>query len=171
EAPTMLIHSTAVIHSGACVGSNVRVGPYCIIGDEVEIEGDTELIAQVYMEGPLRVGAGNRFFPSSSIALIPPDKKFQGERAATIIGAGNTFREFVTVHRGTKGGGGVTRIGNDNWIMAYAHIAHDCIVGSHTVLANGTTLAGHVTIDDYATVGAFTGIHQFCRIGKPSSIA
>ena len=170
EPAIMLIHPTAVIHSGARLGANVRVGPYCIVGDEVEIEGDTELIAQVYMEGPLRVGPGNRFFPYSSIGVVSQDKKFRGERTETTIGAGNTFREFVTVHRGTNGGGGVTRIGDDNWVMAYAHIAHDCIVGSHTVLANGTTLAGHVTIDDHATVGAFTGIHQFCRIGRHSII-
>jgi UDP-N-acetylglucosamine acyltransferase len=166
EAATMLVHPTAVIHPGARLGPSVRVGPYCIVGDEVEIEGDTELIAQVYMEGPLRIGPGNKFFPYSSVGVISQDKKFRGERTDTIIGKGNTFREFVTVHRGTAGGGGVTRVGDDNWIMAYAHIAHDCIIGSHTVLANGTTLAGHVTIEDYATVGAFTGIHQFCRIGR-----
>ena len=169
-AVATMIHPTAVIHSGARLGPNVRVGPYCIIGDEVVIEDDTELIAQVYMDGPLTVGPANRFFPYSSIGVIPQDKKFRGERTETIIGKGNTFREFVTVHRGTAGGGGLTRIGDDNWIMAYAHIAHDCIVGSHTVLANGTTLAGHVVIEDYATVGAFSGIHQFCRLGRHSIV-
>jgi UDP-N-acetylglucosamine acyltransferase len=161
-----LVHPTAVIHPGAKLDAGVRVGPYCVIGDEVVIEGDTELIAQVYMDGPLRIGPGNKFFPYGSIGVISQDKKFHGERTETVIGKGNTFREFVTVHRGTAGGGGVTRIGDDNWIMAYAHIAHDCIVGSHTVLANGVTLAGHVTIEDNATVGAFTGIHQFCRVGR-----
>lgn len=165
-----LIHPTAVIHPGARLGPNVRVGPYCIIGDEVIIEDSTELIAQVYMDGPLRIGPDNRFFPYSSIGVISQDKKFHGERTETIIGRGNTFREFVTVHRGTAGGGGLTRIQDDNWIMAYAHIAHDCIVGSHTVLANGTTLAGHVLIEDYATVGAFSGIHQYCRVGRHAII-
>ncbi|OFW00368.1 MAG: acyl-[acyl-carrier-protein]--UDP-N-acetylglucosamine O-acyltransferase [Acidobacteria bacterium RIFCSPLOWO2_02_FULL_60_20] len=169
-AVATMIHPTAVIHSGARLGPNVRVGPYCIIGDEVVIEDDTELIAQVYVDGPLTVGPANRFFPYSSIGVIPQDKKFRGERTETIIGKGNTFREFVTVHRGTAGGGGLTRIGDDNWIMAYAHVAHDCIVGSHTVLANGTTLAGHVVIEDYATVGAFSGIHQYCRIGRHSIV-
>jgi UDP-N-acetylglucosamine acyltransferase len=165
-----LIHPTAVIHPGAKLASSVRVGPYCILGEEVVIEDGTELIAQVYMDGPLRVGPENRFFPYSSIGVISQDKKFHGERTETIIGKGNTFREFVTVHRGTEGGGALTRIGDDNWIMAYAHIAHDCIVGSHTVLANGVTLAGHVLIEDHATVGAFSGIHQFCRIGRHAII-
>jgi UDP-N-acetylglucosamine acyltransferase len=165
-----LIHPTAVIHSGARIGANARIGPYCVIGDEVAIGDDCELIAQVYMEGPLTVGRDNRFFPYSSIGVISQDKKFRGERAETVIGSGNTFREFVTVHRGTEGGGAVTRIGDDNWIMAYAHIAHDCIIGSHTVLANGATLAGHVRIEDYAVIGAFSGIHQFCRVGRHSIV-
>jgi UDP-N-acetylglucosamine acyltransferase len=170
KAVAAAIHPTAVIHPGAKLGPGVRVGPYCIIGDEVEIAGDSELIAHVYLDGPLRIGSGNRFFPYCSIGMISQDKKFRGERAETVIGNGNTFREFVTVHRGTAGGGGVTRVGDDNWIMAYAHIAHDCIVGSHTVLANGATLGGHVVIEDYATVGAFSGIHQFCRVGRHSII-
>ncbi|MGH9810264.1 MAG: acyl-ACP--UDP-N-acetylglucosamine O-acyltransferase, partial [Terriglobia bacterium] len=167
---TMLIHPTAVIHSGARLGPNVRVGPYCIVGDEVEIEGDTELIAQVYMEGPLRIGAGNRFFPYSSIGVVSQDKKFQGERTETIIGAGNTFREFVTVHRGTEGGGSLTRIGDDNWIMAYAHIAHDCHVGNDTIFGNMATLGGHVTVEDFANISAGSGVHQFCRVGRHAFI-
>lgn len=165
-----MIHPTAVIHPGARLGPGVRVGPYCVIGDEVEIDDDCDLMAHVYLEGPLRVGTGNTFFPYSSIGVIPQDKKFRGERTETVIGKGNTFREFVTVHRGTKGGGGVTRLGDANLIMAYAHIAHDCLVGNHTVLANGVTLAGHVQIEDYAVVGAFCGIHQFCRVGRHSII-
>lgn len=167
---TALLHPTAVIHPGAKVGADVRVGPYCIIGEEVEIEDGCELMAHIYMDGPLRVGSGNKFFPYSSIGVVPQDLKFQGERTETIIGDANTFREFVTVHRGTKGGGGITRIGNQNLIMAYAHIAHDCCLGDHTILANGTTLAGHVMIEDYAVIGAFSGIHQFCRIGCHSLI-
>jgi UDP-N-acetylglucosamine acyltransferase len=164
------IHPSAVIHAGARIGASARVGPYCIIGEEVEIEDDCELMAHIYMEGPLRVGPGNKFFPYSSIGVIPQDKKFHGERSETVIGKGNTFREFVTVHRGTEGGGGVTQVGDHNLVMAYSHIAHDCRIGNHTVLANGATLAGHVLIEDYAVVGAFCGIHQFCRIGRYSLV-
>ncbi len=162
------VHPSAVIHPGAKIGRDVRIGPYCVIGDEVSIEDRCELMAHVYMEGPLRVGPGNKFFPYCSIGAVPQDKKYRGERSETVIGAGNTIREFVTIHRGTAGGGSVTRIGDDNWIMAYVHIAHDCCIGNHTVLANGTTLAGHVIIEDYAVIGAFTGVHQFCRVGRHS---
>lgn len=165
-----LIHPTAVVHPGARLGPNVRVGPYCIIAEEVEIEDGCDLMAHIYLEGPLRVGPGNCFFPYSSIGVIPQDKKFHGERSETIIGRENTFREFVTIHRGTELGGGVTRIGDHNLIMAYAHIAHDCIIANHTVLANGATLAGHVVIEDYAVIGAFSGIHQFCRVGRHSLV-
>jgi len=167
---TAQLHPTAVIHPGARVGAQVRVGPYCIIGEEVEIEDGCDLMAHIYMDGPLKVGPGNRFFPYSSIGVVPQDLKFHGERTETIIGRDNTFREFVTVHRGTEGGGSLTRVGDHNLIMAYAHIAHDCRIGDHTILANGTTLAGHVTIDDYAVIGAFSGIHQFCRVGRHSLI-
>ena len=164
------VHPSAVIHPGAKLGANVRVGPYCILGEEVEIEDGCELMAHVYMDGPLRVGPGNRFFPYSSIGVVPQDLKFRGERTETVIGRENTFREFITVHRGTAGGGSLTRIGDGNLIMAYAHIAHDCRIGDHTVLANGTTLAGHVLIEDYAVIGAFSGIHQFCRVGRHSLV-
>lgn len=164
------VHPTAVVQPGARLGAGVRVGPYCILGEEVEIEDGCELMAHVYMEGPLRVGSGNRFFPYSSIGVVPQDLKFHGERTETIIGKENTFREFVTVHRGTGLGGSVTRIGDHNLIMAYAHIAHDCQVGNHTILANGTTLAGHVVIEDDAVIGAFSGVHQFCRVGRHSLV-
>ena len=166
----MLVHPSAVVHPGARLAASVRVGPYCVIGEEVEIEDGCDLMAHVYMDGPMRVGPGNRFFPYSSIGVIPQDLKFRGERSETIIGKENTFREFVTVHRGTEGGGGITRIGDQNLVMAYAHIAHDCHVGNHTILANGVTLAGHVLIEDYAVIGAFCGIHQFCRIGRHSIV-
>ncbi|MBI4460493.1 MAG: acyl-ACP--UDP-N-acetylglucosamine O-acyltransferase [Acidobacteria bacterium] len=169
-ASTAEIHPTAIVHAGARLGASVRVGPYCVVGDEVEIGEGCELMAHIYMEGPLRIGPGNKFFPYSSIGVIPQDLKYRGERSETVIGRENTFREFVTVHRGTEGGGGVTSIGDNNLIMAYAHIAHDCRVGSHTILANGTTLAGHVVIEDYAVVGAFCGIHQFCRVGRHSIV-
>ncbi len=165
-----ILHPTAVIHPGAKLGTEVRIGPYCIIGEEVEIEDGCDLMAHIYLDGPLRVGSGNKFFPYSSIGVVPQDLKFHGERSETHIGNENTFREFVTVHRGTEGGGGVTRIGSRNLIMAYAHIAHDCHIGDHTILANGMTLAGHVIIEDYAVIGAFSGIHQFCRVGRHSIV-
>ncbi len=167
---TALLHPTAVIHPGAKLGADVRVGPYCIIGEEVAIGDGCDLMAHIYMDGPLRVGSGNKFFPYSSIGVVPQDLKFHGERSETVIGDENTFREFVTVHRGTQGGGGLTRIGCRNLIMAYTHIAHDCRIEDNTILANGTTLAGHVLIEDYAVVGAFCGIHQFCRVGRHSLI-
>lgn len=167
---TALLHPTAVIHPGAKLGADVRVGPYCIIGEEVAIGDGCDLMAHIYMDGPLRVGSGNKFFPYSSIGVVPQDLKFHGERSETVIGDENTFREFVTVHRGTQGGCGLTRIGCRNLIMAYTHIAHDCRIGDNTILANGTTLAGHVLIEDYAVVGAFSGIHQFCRVGRHSLI-
>lgn len=167
---TALVHPSAVIHPGARLGANVRVGPCCIIGEEVEIEEGCELMAHIYIDGPLRMGPGNRFFPYSSIGVVPQDMKFRGERTETVIGKENTFREFVTVHRGTELGGGITRLGDHNLIMAYAHIAHDCQIGDHTILANGVTLAGHVVIEDYAVIGAFSGIHQFCRVGRYSLV-
>jgi UDP-N-acetylglucosamine acyltransferase len=163
-------HPTAVIHPGAKIGADVQIGPYCIVGEEVEIGDRCELMAHIYMDGPLRVGCGNKFFPYSSIGVIPQDLKFKGERTETIIGDENTFREFVTVHRGTALGGGITRLGSHNLIMAYTHVAHDCKIGDHAILANGTTLAGHVTIEDHAVIGAFTGIHQFCRVGRHSLV-
>jgi UDP-N-acetylglucosamine acyltransferase len=164
------VHPSAVIAAGAKLRAGVRVGPYCVIGDEVDIEDGCELMAHIYLEGPLRIGPGNKFFPYASLGVVPQDLKFHGERTETVIGEGNTFREFVTVHRGTEGGGGITRIGNGNLIMAYSHIAHDCIVGDNTILANGTTLAGHVIIEDFAVIGAFSGIHQFCRVGRHSLV-
>lgn len=167
---TELVHSTSLISPGAKLKAGVRVGPYCVVGDEVEIEDGCELMAHIFLEGPLRIGPGNKFFPYASIGVIPQDLKFHGERTETEIGEGNTFREFVTVHRGTEGGGGMTRIGNGNLIMAYSHVAHDCVIGDHAILANGTTLAGHVTIEDFAVIGAFSGIHQFCRVGRHSLV-
>jgi UDP-N-acetylglucosamine acyltransferase len=165
------VHPTAVIHPGARLGSEVRVGPYCVVGEEVEIEDGCELMAHIYMEGPLRIGPGNKFFPYSSVGVVPQDLKFRGERTETIIGERNTIREFVTIHRGTEGGGSITQIGNENLIMAYVHVAHDCRIGNNTILANGVTLAGHVVIEDYASIGAFCGIHQFSRIGQHCFVA
>ena len=163
-------HPTAVIHPQARLAADVIVGPYAVIAAEVEIGAGSEVGTHAVLEGPLRLGARNRIFPYAAVGLIPQDLKFRGERSEVIIGDENSIREFVTIHRGTAGGGGVTRIGNHNLIMAYAHIAHDCILGDAIILGNGVTLAGHVVIEDHAVVGAFCGIHQFCRIGRHSFI-
>lgn len=162
----MSIHPTAVLDPQARLAASARVGPYAVIGAEVEIGEQTEIGAHVVIEGPTRIGRGNRIFPFCSIGLIPQDLKFRGERSEVIIGDDNRIREFVSIHRGTEGGGAVTQLGNDNLVMAYAHIAHDCRIGDHCILGNGATLAGHVVIEDHAIVGAFVGVHQFCRIGR-----
>lgn len=162
----MSIHPTAVIDSQARLAGSVRVGSYAVIGPEVEIGEETEVGAHVVIEGPTRLGRRNRIFPFASIGLIPQDVKFGGERSEVIIGDDNRIREFVSIHRGTSGGGGVTKVGNDNLLMAYVHLAHDCQLGDHIILGNAATLAGHVVIEDHAIVGAFCGVHQFCRIGR-----
>ncbi len=166
----MSIHPTAIIDPQARLHSSVRVGPYAVIGPEVEIGEETEVGAHAIIEGPIRIGRRNRIFPHASVGLIPQDLKFKGERSEVIIGDDNRIREFVTLHRGTEGGGAVTRLGNDNLIMAYSHVAHDCQIGDHCILGNAATLAGHVVIEDWAIVGAFCGVHQFCRIGRHAFI-
>lgn len=166
----MPIHPTAIVHPQAQLDSTADIGPYCIIGAEVEIGPRSRLMANIYLEGPTTVGEDNVFYPYSVVGVASQDKKYQGERAATTIGNRNSIREFVTIHRGTAGGGGLTAIGNDNLLMAYTHVAHDVHIGSHTVLANATTCGGHVTIGDHAVIGASTGIHQFCRIGRHAII-
>jgi UDP-N-acetylglucosamine acyltransferase len=162
----MPVHPTAVIDPAARVSPAADVGPYCIIGPEVEIGAGTRLMANVYIEGPAWIGADNIFFPYSSIGVASQDLKYKGERAETRIGDRNRIREFVTIHRGTEGGGLVTSIGSDNLLMAYVHVAHDCHVGSHCILGNAVTFAGHVTVGDWAIIEAFSGVHQFCRIGR-----
>ncbi len=164
----MKAHPTAIIHPRAQIACTVTVGPYTVIGEGVELGDDCEVMSHVVLGGPTKIGKGNRVFPWASIGLEPQDMKYHGEPTRLEAGDGNIFREFVTVHRGTEGGGGVTRIGNHNLLMAYVHIAHDCILGDHVVMANGASLAGHVEIGDHAMVGAFCGIHQFCRIGAYS---
>jgi UDP-N-acetylglucosamine acyltransferase len=161
-----VIHPTAIVDARAKVAASAEIGPYCIIGEEVEIGVRTRLMAHVYVEGPTSIGEENIFFPYSSIGVASQDLKYKGERAETRIGNRNKIREFVTVHRGTAGGGLVTSIGSDNLLMAYTHIAHDCAIGDHVVLVNAVTLAGHVTIGDWAELSAFCGVHQFCRIGR-----
>lgn len=161
-----MIHPTAIISPKAKMGTNVYVGPFCRIGDCVTIGNDCRFESHVVVEGPTTIGEGNQFYPFGTIGLQPQDLKFNGEETFLTIGSHNVFREYVNVHRGTKGGGGHTRIGDHNFLMAYAHVGHDSRLGSHIIMANAATLAGHVTIEDHATVGAFSGVHQFCRVGK-----
>ena len=166
----MPIHPTAIVDASARIAADADIGPFCIVGPEVEIGARTRLMAHVYLEGPTSIGEDNIFFPYATAGVASQDLKYQGERAETRIGSRNKIREFVTIHRGTKGGGLLTRIGDENLLMAYTHVAHDAAIGSHTVLANGVTLAGHVAIGDWAVIGAFTGIHQFCRVGRHAII-
>lgn len=166
----MPIHPTALIDPGARIAETAEIGPYCIIGPDVEIGAGTRLMANLYIEGPTWIGEDNIFFPYTTVGVASQDLKYKGERAETRIGSRNRIREFVTIHRGTEGGGALTQIGDDNLLMAYTHIAHDVHLASHCILANGVTLAGHVTIGDYAVVGAFSGVHQFCRIGRHSMV-
>jgi UDP-N-acetylglucosamine acyltransferase len=159
------IHATAIIHPTAELDSSVEVGPYAIIGPKVRIAADTVVASHVTINGDTRIGVGNRIYQYASLGEAPQDKKYQGEPTRLVIGDHNTIREFCTINRGTTQDRGVTEIANDNWIMAYVHIAHDCQVGNHTVLANNTSLAGHVQVHDYAVLGGFTLVHQFCKIG------
>ena len=161
-----MIHTTAVIADGARLAKDVEVGPYAVIDAQVEIDAGCRIGAHSVITGRTRIGENTRIFQFASIGEEPQDKKYQGEDSALIIGRNNTIREYVTINRGTGDGGGTTRLGDDNWLMAYAHIAHDCQVGSHCVLANGATLAGHVTVGDHVTFAGFSGSHQFCRIGS-----
>jgi UDP-N-acetylglucosamine acyltransferase len=166
----MAIHPTAVIDPGARIAESAEIGPYCIIGADVEIGARTRLMAHLYLEGPTRIGEDNLFYPFSSIGVASQDLKYKGERAETRLGDRNRIREFVTIHRGTQGGGLVTSIGNDNLLMTYSHVAHDCRIGDHVILGNSVGLAGHVTIDDWVDVSPFSGVHQFCRLGRHSFI-
>ena len=160
-----MIHSTAVVSPEAEIGDDVTVGPYCRIGPRVKIGKRCRFESHIVVEGPTQIGDDNHFYPFGTIGLQPQDLKFKGEETFLTVGNHNVFREYVNVHRGTKGGGGHTRIGNHNYLMAYVHVGHDSILGNHVILANAATLAGHVIIEDHATVGAFSGVHQFCRVG------
>src|SRR5712691_10548495 len=162
----MPVHPTAIVDPSASIAATAEIGPYCIIGSRVEIAAGTRLMANVYVEGVTSIGEDNIFYPYSTVGVASQDLKYKGEVSETRIGSRNKIREFVTIHRGTEGGGMVTRIGDDNLLMAYVHIAHDAQVGNGTVLGHGATLGGHVTVGDYANVGAFSGVHQFCRIGR-----
>ncbi len=164
------IDPTAVVHQGTQIGEGTEVGPYAVIGEHVRIGRGCRIGASSVIEGHTAIGDGNQIFPFVSIGQIPQDLKFGGEPTRVAIGHRNVIREFVTIHRGTAGGGGITDIGDHNLLMAYTHIAHDCHVGSHTIFANAATLAGHVLVEDYATIGAFSGVHQFCRVGRHAFI-
>ncbi len=163
--PPPAVDPFARVSPGAVLEPGVRVGPFCLVGPDVRLGRGSVLDSHVVIEGDTRIGERNRFFPFSSIGLVPQDLKFNDEATALEIGDRNVFREGVTVHRGTAGGGGVTRIGSSNLFMAQAHVAHDCRVGNHAILANGTALSGHVEVQDYATLGGLSGVHQFCRVG------
>ena len=163
-----MIHETAIIHPEAKLGSNVRVGAYSIVGADVTIGDNCIVESHVVIKGPTDIGANNRFFQFGSIGEECQDKKYAGEPTRLLIGDNNIFRESVTIHRGTVQDLNETRIGNDNLFMAYVHVAHDCIVGNHNILANNATIAGHVHLGDWAILGGFTGVHQFCHIGSHS---
>jgi UDP-N-acetylglucosamine acyltransferase len=166
----MAIHPTAIIDSKAEIASDAEIGPYCIVGKDVTIGARTCLMAHVFLEGRLAIGEDNVFFPYGSCGVAPQDLKYKGELSETRIGNRNTIREFVTIHRGTEGGGMITSIGDDNLLMAYVHVAHDVLIGNHTIIANGATFAGHVIVDDFANVGGLSAVHQFVRIGKHSMV-
>jgi UDP-N-acetylglucosamine acyltransferase len=166
----MSVHATAIIDPRARLHPSCKIGPYCTIGPDVELGEACELISHVALEGPTKIGAHNTFFPFSSIGLAPQDLTYAGEPTRLEIGDHNTVREFVTINRGTVKGGGITRVGNHNLIMAYVHIAHDCQIGNYIIMANAATLGGHVTVGDWANVGALCPIHHFVRIGTYSIV-
>jgi len=164
------IHPSAVVEAGARIGRDVSIGAFTLVGAEVEVGDGTRIGPHCSLHGPTRIGRDNHLTGHVAIGGEPQDKKFKGERTELVIGDRNTIREFVTINRGTGDGGGVTRIGDDNWILAYSHVAHDCTVGNHCVFSNNATLAGHVEIGDYVILSGFAGIHQFCRIGAHAFI-
>ena len=166
-----MIDPRAVIDPRAELAEDVSVGPYAVIGADVQIGAGSWVGPHAVINGPTRIGRDNRIFQFASIGEAPQDKKYRGEPTRLEIGDGNTIREFVTINRGTAQDQGVTRIGNDNWIMAYVHIAHDCEIGNHTIFANNASLAGHVRIEDYVILGGFTLVHQFCALGAHSFTA
>lgn len=169
EARHVSIHPTAIVGSKAELG-NVSVGPYSIIGDDVTLHDNVRVGSHCVIEGPSEFGSGTVFFPFVSAGQAPHDLKYRGERSRLRAGERNVFREFTTIHRGTEGGGNLTEIGSDNLFMAQAHVAHDCRIGNNVIFANGASLAGHVIVEDHATLGAYAGVHQFCRVGRHSFI-
>lgn len=166
-----MIDSSAIIHPTAKIGAQVTIGPWTVIGPYVEIDEGTVIGPHVVINGPTRIGKNNRIYQFASVGEAPQDKKYKDEDTVLIIGNNNTIREYCTLNRGTNQGGGTTRIGDNNWLMAYVHIAHDCVIGNETIFANNASLAGHVHVDDYAIISAFCGVHQFCFVGAHSFIA
>ena len=165
-----MIHPTAIISPEAELGAGVAVGPYAVVGAGVVLHDEVEVGAHVVVEGPCEIGRGTRLFPFAYVGQAPQDLKYAGERTRLVVGERNVIREYVTLHRGTAGGGGVTEIGDDNLFMAQAHVAHDCRIGSRNVFANCASLAGHVAVADHATRGAYVGVHQYCRVGAPAFV-
>jgi UDP-N-acetylglucosamine acyltransferase len=165
------IHPTAIVSASAELGSGVEIGPYTVIGDEVASGEDTRIGAHVVIAARTRIGRNNRVFQFASVGEIPQDRKYTGDPTRTVIGDDNVIREFVTIHAGTTQDKGVTTIGDGNWLLAYSHIAHDCVIGNQTTFSNNAQLAGHVVIDDGAVLGGFVGVHQFCRVGAHAMLA
>lgn len=160
-----MIHPSAIVDPQAKIGDNVTIGPYCIVEADTEIGDNCVLKSHVVVANHTKIGQGNKIYPFASIGEDPQDKKYAGEATRLVIGDNNTIREYVTINRGTVDDEGVTRVGDDNWIMAYVHIAHDCVLGNHTILANCSSLAGHVHVGDHVILGGFSKLHQFCRVG------
>ena len=165
------IHPSAIVDPAARLADDVTVGPLTVIGAEVEIGSGSRVGAHALIQGPTRIGRDNHIGAYASIGGDPQDKKYSGERSELVIGDGNTFHEFVTINRGTGEGGGITRIGDDNWLLAYVHVAHDCQVGNHVVFSNYAALAGHVEIVDWVIISGYAGVHQFCKVGAHAFIA
>ncbi|MBI4263607.1 MAG: acyl-ACP--UDP-N-acetylglucosamine O-acyltransferase [Acidobacteria bacterium] len=166
EPGAAYIDPTALVHASARIGEGTTIGPYCTIGPEVVIGRRCRIGASVVIDGWTEIGDDTQIYPMASIGLAPQDLKYKGERTRLTIGRRNTFREFVTINRGTLGGGGHTKIGDQNLFMAYVHVAHDCQIGDCTIFGNGATLGGHVIVEDFATISAYSGVHQFCRVGR-----
>jgi UDP-N-acetylglucosamine acyltransferase len=167
---TANIHPTAIVSPKAEIGRDVTVGPYSVIGDDVILHAGVRVGSHCVIEGPSEFGGGTVFFPFVSAGQMPHDLKYKGEPSRLLVGERNVFREFTTVHRGTEGGGNLTSIGSDNLFMAQSHVAHDCHIGSHVIFSHTAALAGHVVVEDHVTLGAFSGVHQFCRVGKHAFI-
>jgi UDP-N-acetylglucosamine acyltransferase len=164
------VHPTALVSEGAEIGEGSVIGPFAVVGANVKIGKRCSIGASTVIDGWTEIGDDCQIFPMCSIGLVPQDLKFKGEKTRVVIGSRNVFREFVTIHRGTQGGGGITSIGSDNFFMAYVHVAHDCHVGSTTIFGNAATLGGHVHVEDFATISAFSAVHQFCRIAQHAFI-
>jgi len=165
------VHPTALVAAGARLAPDVHVGPFTVIGPEVEVDAGTTIASHVVIAGRTRIGRGNRIFQFASVGEIPQDRKYGGEATATVIGDDNVIREYVTIHAGTALDRGTTTIGDRNWLLAYSHVAHDCVIGNDTTFSNNAQLAGHVVIGDHAVLGGFVGVHQFCRVGAHAMVA